>query len=115
GGLRLDLKDGWQAGGDSGEPAIVPGKWDESRLIRAIRHEAGVSPMPPDESKLPGRVIADLIEWVNIGAPDPREERLETPKRDQTWQAVYRERLKWWSLLPLAKTTLPLVQRQAWV
>src|SRR5262245_24434520 len=25
GGLRLDLKAGWQKGGDSGKPAIVPG------------------------------------------------------------------------------------------
>ncbi len=25
GGLRLDLKSGWQTGGDSGQPAIVPG------------------------------------------------------------------------------------------
>ncbi len=26
GGLRLDLKSGWQTGGDSGQPAIVPGQ-----------------------------------------------------------------------------------------
>src|SRR5436190_3822903 len=42
GGLRLDLKSGWQKGGDSGKPAIVPGKPDESPLIRAVRHEDGV-------------------------------------------------------------------------
>ena len=72
GGLGLDSKAGWQTGGDSGEPAIVPGDPDKSRLIRAIRHE-GELPMPPDE-KLPDDVVADFVEWVKRGAPDPRDE-----------------------------------------
>ncbi|MEX2168634.1 MAG: PSD1 and planctomycete cytochrome C domain-containing protein [Pirellulales bacterium] len=114
GGLQLDVKEGWQAGGDSGEPAIVPGKPDESRLIRAIRHEDGDSPMPPDQSKLPDRVIADLIEWVNLGAPDPRE-GLETLREQQTWETLYRERLRWWSLQPLSVVPPPPVQQRAWV
>ncbi len=115
GGLRLDVKEGWQTGGDSGEPAIVPGKSDESRLIRAIRHEADESPMPPKQAKLPDQVISDLIEWVNQGAPDPREGRLDTSSEGLDWEAVYRERLEWWSLQPLAKASPPPVQRQAWV
>src|SRR5438552_29450 len=48
GGLRLDLKAGWQKGGDSGKPAIVPGKPDESPLIRAVRHKDGEEAMPPN-------------------------------------------------------------------
>src|SRR5262245_34914210 len=56
GGLRLDVKWGWQTGGDSGEPALVPNKPGESRLIRAIRHEEGESAMPPNQPKLPDQV-----------------------------------------------------------
>src|SRR5215470_3984775 len=47
GGLRLDLKAGWQKGGDSGKPAVVPRQPDESPLIRSVRHADGVEAMPP--------------------------------------------------------------------
>ena len=46
GGLRLDLKSGWQQGGDSGEPAIVPGEPDRSLLLKAVQHAEGVAAMP---------------------------------------------------------------------
>jgi len=36
GGLRLDARDTALAGGDSG-PTIVPGKPDESLMVRAVR------------------------------------------------------------------------------
>ena len=48
GGLLLDSRAGWQRGGDSGEPAVVPGKPDESPLILAVRHADGLA-MPPDK------------------------------------------------------------------
>src|SRR5947208_330698 len=60
GGLRLDLKMGWQLGGESGEPAIVPGDPDQSPLIQSVRHEEGVSAMPPDQSPLPANLLEDL-------------------------------------------------------
>ena len=56
GGLRLDTKAGWQAGGDTG-PAVVPGKPAESLLLRAVRGTDGVQQMPPQE-KLTEREIA---------------------------------------------------------
>ena len=36
GGLRLNERKSALAGGDSGKPAIVPGKPDDSRLLRAV-------------------------------------------------------------------------------
>ena len=42
GGLRLDRKDDALRGGESQKPAIVPGKPDESELIRRI---TSLSPM----------------------------------------------------------------------
>ena len=38
GGLLLDSRDGWAKGGDSG-PAVVPGKPDESLLVKAVRYD----------------------------------------------------------------------------
>ena len=68
GGLLLDSRDGARKGGESG-PAIVPGKPDESLLVRALKHED--FEMPP-KGKLPDAVIADFVKWIELGAPDPR-------------------------------------------
>lgn len=69
GALRLDSHEALLKGGDNG-PAIVAGKPEESRLIRAIRHTDDDLQMPPDE-KLSDRQIATLTEWVRQGAPYP--------------------------------------------
>src|SRR5216684_4093064 len=45
-GLRLDSRKALLGGGDSG-PAVVPGKPDESRLIRAVRQVDDDLKMPP--------------------------------------------------------------------
>ena len=37
GGLALDLRAGWETGGDNG-PAIVPGQLEKSLLIKAVRY-----------------------------------------------------------------------------
>jgi mono/diheme cytochrome c family protein len=96
GGLLLDSPRGWAKGGDSGEPAIRPGKPEESLLLRAVRHvEAGLE-MPPAKPKLAETAIADLVTWIKLGAPDPRSESTAEVKRaDKTW----------WSLQPLAKAS----------
>ncbi|MCA9009140.1 MAG: hypothetical protein KDB01_05305, partial [Planctomycetaceae bacterium] len=71
GELRLDLKAGWQLGGESGEPSVVPGNPDQSPLILAMRHNAGASAMPPDQPRLSDAIINDFVTWVRMGAPDP--------------------------------------------
>lgn len=68
GGLRLDLRETTRRGGDNG-PAVVAGSPDQSPLIEAVRYNE--LKMPP-KGKLPDGVIADLVKWVAIGAPDPR-------------------------------------------
>jgi hypothetical protein len=92
GGLRLDSQAGWQAGGDSTEPAVVPGNPDESPLIQAVRYRDGLE-MPPD-GKLSSAIVADLERWVRDGAFDPRD---ETPIE------IHRADKSWWSLQPLPK------------
>jgi hypothetical protein len=73
GGLSLDTRAGWQKGGDSGT-AIVPGKPEESLLIKAVSYHDADLAMPPESKggKLPDADIAALSEWVKLGAPDPR-------------------------------------------
>jgi hypothetical protein len=69
GGLVLDSREGLRRGGDSG-PAVVPGKPDESLLLRAVRYAE--EPRMPPKGKLPDAAIADLQKWIAMGAPDPR-------------------------------------------
>src|SRR5687768_14107904 len=69
GGLRLDTAEGLLKGGDGG-PVLVPGNPDGSKLIQAVRHTLADLKMPP-KSKLKDQEIADLTEWVKLGAPMP--------------------------------------------
>ncbi len=93
GNLYLDSKAGWEKGGDSGGAVIVPGNPEASLLIRTVQHLEEDMKMPPKKPKLPDAVIADLVTWVKMGAPDPRDgAKLEAKRGDKSW----------WSLQPLA-------------
>src|SRR5262245_34969437 len=70
GSLRLDSRETILRGGHSG-PAAVPGNPDQSRMIRALRHE--VEPHMPPWGKLEPEKIAVLEEWIRRGAPWPEE------------------------------------------
>src|SRR5579863_8524489 len=72
GGLRVDTRDGLRKGGDSG-PAIVPGDPAASLLVKAVSYQDPDLKMPPN-GKLSDNEIADLAEWVKMGAPDPRDD-----------------------------------------
>ena len=96
GNLFLDSKAGWEKGGDSGEPAILPGNPEGSLLIRTVKHLEEDMEMPPKKPKLPDSVIADLVTWVKMGAPDPREGVVEAKRGDKSW----------WSLQPIQKQIL---------
>ncbi len=94
GNLYLDSKAGWEKGGDSGEGVIVPGKPEASLLLRTVQHLEEDMEMPPKKPKLPDAVIANLVTWVKMGAPDPRDgAKIEAKRGDKSW----------WSLQPLAK------------
>jgi len=107
GGLALDVKSGWQQGGQSGA-AVIPGKPEESLLIAAVRRTKADYEMPPD-GPLAADEVATLVEWVARGAPDPRKATAA-----DAWEKVYAERLTWWSLQPLARPAPPPVKAAEW-
>lgn len=72
GDLRLDNRAGVQQGGASG-PVIVPGKPDESVLIKSVRYTDKALQMPPQEP-LSAEQIGILEKWVGMGAGSAREE-----------------------------------------
>src|SRR5262245_52493494 len=61
-GLRLDTAAGALQGGNSG-PAVVPGKANDSRLVRAVSGADDVKVMPPKEPRLNAQQIALLRAW----------------------------------------------------
>ena len=68
--LRLDLRDSALKGGESGDPAIVPGKPEMSELIRRITTTDPAELMPPakDNKPLSAAQIETLKKWVAEGA-----------------------------------------------
>ena len=115
GGLRLDLRDGWATGGDSG-PAITPGDPDGSLLVRAIRWEAGAPQMPPD-GKLSPEEIAAVEGWIRAGAHDPRGGSVGPRERILPGSAKGMspaEGRAFWSIRPLTVVAPPAVADGAW-
>jgi hypothetical protein len=106
GGLLLDTRAGLRKGGDSG-PAIVPGKPDESLLIKAIGYHDDKLEMPP-KNRLSDDEVAAFVEWVKLGAPDPREGTPPGPKLELV------EATKFWSFQPVQRPSLPDVSDKQW-
>ena len=115
GNLRLDSRDGWAKGGDSG-PAILPGKPDDSLLIKGIRHWDKDFKMPPEKPLVPAQV-ADLVEWVKLGAPDPRTNApaLATVTSSKPAYGIsVEEGRKHWAYQPVKAQPLPKLKDPAW-
>jgi len=106
GGLVLDSRDGVLKGGDTG-PAIVPGDPEKSLLIKAVRYSDPDLQMPPKGGKLPDNTIADLVAWIKMGAPDPRE----TSSAQKAWADSSKTH---WSWQALTKPNVPEVKDPIW-
>lgn len=105
GDLTLDTREGFRKGGIDG-PVAVAGAPDASLLIQAIRGDDPHLQMPPPKGggrKLSAAEIADLTQWVHLGAPYP-----ETPPAKKA--AAKRP----WSLAPVRPAAPPPVRDAAW-
>jgi Protein of unknown function (DUF1549)/Protein of unknown function (DUF1553)/Planctomycete cytochrome C len=76
-GLDLTSREGALKGGESGKPAVVPWKADDSPLYRAAtRNDPSVAAMPPKATdKLAASDVTAIQIWINGGAPWPSAER----------------------------------------
>ena len=117
GGLRLDSGEGLMKGGDSG-PAIVPGKPDESRLIKAVRHLEGAPKMPKGRAQLKAEDIDALAAWVAAGAPWPASATGSpaAPLAPAASHApvITAAQRAFWSFQPIHKTAPPAVRDGSW-
>ena len=107
-GLRLDRREDLIKGGVSG-PAVVPGKPEESPLIRRIQGRPAL--MPPTGA-LSDSQIQSLIEWVRMGAPWT-DSAVASADPGETFQLEARKRSHWaWQ--PVESAPPPAVNDAGW-
>jgi len=109
GGLALDLKTGWQTGGDNG-PAIIPGDLVKSHLVQAVRYADPEMEMPP-KGKLAASEIEVLEKWVAMGAPDSRVAKV-TDKKARVIDIEAGK--KFWAFQPVRDAKAPTLKNTSW-
>lgn len=95
-GLRLDTTLGALIGGDSGEPAIVPGEPKKSYVIARVLHQNAAKRMPPDSDPLSAGEIKQLEDWIN-----------KTANWAAAKKSIGQRKSTHWSFQPVAKPTPP--------
>ena len=108
GGLYLDSRSGVHKGGDSGS-AVVLGKPQESLIVKALLGKGDLS-MPP-KHVLPASVVADFERWIEMGAPDPRD---DTGTKTAARIDIEAGRSHW-AFQPFSKPMTPTVRTSTWV
>jgi hypothetical protein len=110
GGLYLDSLEATRKGGRSGVPAVVPGKPQDSLLIKVIQGTHKDLKMPPGKP-LPKEQVADFVAWVEMGAPDPRTGgTVAAAKPAYDWEKEKQH----WAYQPLRAVPAPAVADPAW-
>jgi hypothetical protein len=105
--LRLDRRADMLRGGESGIPAVAPGKSVDSLLIRYV---SGTDPklvMPPAGPRLTAAEITLLKEWIDEGARWPGAEETVAAKADP--------RLAHWAFHAPRMPAVPAVRDRGWV
>ena len=108
GGLLLDSREGWTAGGDSGD-VIEPGNVAGSLLIESVGYKNPDLQMPP-KYQLAEAEIAVLTSWIEMGAPDPRIGTTVVKAAGIDWEKGKSH----WAFQPVSKPTLPAVKNTSW-
>ena len=107
GGLSLDTKNGMLEGGQRGH-AVVPGDVQSSLILDVLRYDG--NPKMPPGGKLPDEVVSNFEEWIRIGAPDPRETKVQV-----TESSIDVERgRKYWAYQAPQRTEAPAVRDLEW-
>ena len=105
GNLKLTSRAEVLRGGDNGA-AIVPGKPDESLLIKAVRYQD--EPRMPPKGKLTDKQIEVLEKWVKIGAPWPGAKA--APAAPDGRFVLTDKHRQFWSFQPVRSPAVPEVR-----
>ncbi len=108
GDVALDDRRGIRSEASAGI-IVVPGKPEQSILLKVLRHELAGLEMPADNARVSDSVIADFKKWIEDGAVDPRD---KPPSKEDlevatAWPAKLALRRQWWSLKPITAIAPP--------
>lgn len=104
--FRLDRKTSLIRGGDSGEPAIIPGNSADSHLIKLVAGlEQGLLMPPAADEQLSAEEIGLLRAWIDQGAPWPG------PHGVVTEESLTSDH---WSFQPLEEVVVPAL-KHTWI
>lgn len=108
GDLALDWRDGIRAKTEHGS-VVVPGKPEDSLLMKVIRHDIPDLEMPEGGPKLDAEVVADFRKWIEMGAPDSRSSAptAEELSEATSWEKTLEKRKQWWSFQPVQSPEIP--------
>ncbi|QDU79410.1 Planctomycete cytochrome C [Polystyrenella longa] len=95
--FRIDRRAWLLRGGNSGEPALIPGKPDESHLLQLVKSTNEEEQMPPGGPALSDQEIGLLSAWIKAGAVVPGSEADEEIKLTTDH----------WSFQPIAEVKPP--------
>jgi mono/diheme cytochrome c family protein len=94
--------------------AVIPGKGQESRLIKLVSHLEEPN-MPEDGAKLTDVAIAHLVDWIDLGAA--YDKPLAVGDEDPlawTHRVIDNSRRDFWSFQPLSKSSPPNID-STWI
>ena len=100
-GLRLDVRSAAFKGGETGVPAIVPGKSSQSLLIKYVSAIAPAIVMPPAGPPLKPAEISLLTAWIDSGA--------EWPGQGGNEKAAAIKNADHWSFQPVSRPPVPAI------
>ncbi|MFO1094155.1 MAG: DUF1549 domain-containing protein [Planctomycetaceae bacterium] len=115
-GLSVDHLADLLKGGSRG-PALVPGKPEQSLLIRALSHGDVELQMPP-KAKIPLSEIAAVTDWIRRGAPWPGERASMNNGANTSDDASGNftpDQRNYWAFRPPTAAPLPAVRDTSWV
>ena len=107
GGLSLDTRDGIREGGQRGH-AVVPLDLESSLIVEALRYD-GELRMPPS-GKLPDEVVQDFAQWIEMGAPDPRQIKVQAIASNIDLE----KGRQYWAFRAPSAAAPPAVRAHAW-
>ena len=114
--LAIVSRESLTTGGDFG-PAIVPGRAEDSTLIRAVRWTHKTLRMPQDrEDRLSNEQISALMQWINDGAVWPGSDAATTAVVRRKADPIKGRKIETdhWSFQPRAVVKPPPVDDARW-
>jgi mono/diheme cytochrome c family protein len=111
--LDLSDRDSLLKGGQHG-PVIVPGKSQDSLLVKLITHQREPH-MPKVGGKLSDAAVAHIKTWIDLGAPyDAPLVARRAKSKSWTERVLPADARQFWSFEPLARAGAPAVNDGGW-